>query len=70
MERELGRFGIAIKLFLDNEMNIKYKFDSLDLNIPKEMIITQLRTFIKILEEDYYPDFKDNITTISGKPEN
>ena len=63
-EKEVRKFALGIKL-----INYKPKLTLYNLNIPNEIVITQLRNLIKMLEEDYYPNFKDNITKIGIGPE-
>ena len=67
-KKEIGRFALAIQL-LQGEENLDSKVSSYDFNMPKEMLITQLRTFVKMLEENYYPEFKGNITSIKDNSE-
>ena len=65
---EIGNFGLSIKLFRDNGEFIPI-FRGLDKNMPKEIIISQLKSFLKKLEDEYNADFKGDITKINGAPE-
>ena len=59
-EKEIGRFSLGIKVMIDNKGVVTPKFRSMDLNIPKEVLIVQLKSFLSILEESYKQDFKEN----------
>ena len=58
-EKEIGRFGLGIKVMINNKGVITPKFGSMDINIPKEVLIIQLKSFLNILEENYKQDFKE-----------
>ncbi len=66
---KIGAFTLSINLFEENGIFMP-KFESFNFNMPKEVLMSQLKSFLKRLEDDYNRSFKDNITTISGKPEN
>ncbi len=67
-EKEIGKFILGIRLIQTKEGKIIPKFRTADLNIPKDIIISQLRLFTKMLEERYYPDFRDNVTSKRKMP--
>lgn len=35
-----------------------------DINMPRDIVINQLRNLVKMLERENYPDFKNNLTKI------
>ena len=68
-EEEIGRFVIGISLLQSNNRKITADFTNKNFNIPKQIIISELRLFLRMLEDDLYPDFKNNITTINIGPD-
>ncbi len=67
-EKQVGRFFLDLVLFKNEDGQLLFTFNSNNINMPNEMLITQLRTFTKILEDNHRQDFKGNIVNISGKP--
>lgn len=67
-QKEARKCVIEIELFYDKE-SFKPKVTIGNLNMPVEVIVTQLRSLVKLLEEEIYPDFKNNITKIGVRPE-
>ncbi len=66
-EKESIGFVLGIKL---HENNItKPKMIIRDVNMPRDIVINQLRSLIKMLEEEDYPHFKNNLTKIGIGPE-
>ena len=68
-EKEIGRFGVGISILQEENGKIKANFVNKNFNVPRELIITELRLFLRMLEDNLYPDFKDNITTIDIGPD-
>lgn len=66
-EKEPRRFSLGIELNTNNAI-LKPRFIVRNSNMSKDIIINQLRLFIKKLEDDYYPDFRNDITTINSDP--
>lgn len=66
---KVGAFSLSINLFEENRILIPI-FKSFNFNMPKEVLMAQLKAFLKNIEDNYNGSFKDNITTISGKPDN
>lgn len=56
---KIGEFILRIKVFEENSL-IKPKFETAELNISREVLITQIKSFLSILEESYKQDFKEN----------
>lgn len=63
-EKELGRFAANIVLLEENK-KLKPVFITRSNNMSPDIIINQLKLFIKSLEDSYYPKFKDNMINIS-----
>lgn len=66
-EKESIGFVLGIKLYGDKATEPRIIIR--DINMPRDIVINQLRNLTKMLEEDYYPDFKNNITRIGMGPE-
>ena len=66
---ELGKFIVGIYLIQGNEGTLYPKLFNKNINMPKDIIINQLRLLAKSLEDDYYPEFRNNITTINLGPD-
>ena len=64
---KIGEFGINIQLFKENQ-NLIPVFRGIDINMPKEVIISQLKSFLKDIEDKYNANFKPDVTTFNGKP--
>ena len=43
---KVGAFGIIIELFQENGKFI-HEFEGVDINMPKEVLISQLKSFLK-----------------------
>ncbi len=56
-------FALGIKLFLD-ENKIYARTAVHNVKMPTEIILAQLRSLVKMFEEDYYSEFKNSITYI------
>ncbi len=68
MEKEIAQFALGIKLSLTDNGEIVPRFSTAEKNMPKEMLISQLRALVRLLEEEYYPDFKNSINKINFGP--
>lgn len=67
--KEIGRSFIGISLYQNTNGKLKPTLINKSFNIPPEIIIFQLKLFVKMLEENYYPDFKDGVSTVNIDPE-
>lgn len=67
-EKESISFVLGIKLLHENNI-IKPKMVIRDLNMPPDIVVNQLKSLIKMLEEENYPNFKNSLTKIGMKPE-
>ena len=54
---EIGRFVFGIKVLRNSDSSISYATQSGNENVPIEVVIMQLKTFIRDLEEDYFKKF-------------
>ncbi len=66
-EKENIGFIVGIKLY--DGKTPKPRMIIRDINMPRDIVINQLRNLVKMLEEEYYPDFKKDITKIGTGPE-
>lgn len=53
-KKRIGVFGIGIEAFQQEDGKINYEFNKLNANIPPEVIIMQLKRFIKNLKSEYF----------------
>lgn len=67
-KKETIKFALGIDLVLDNNGKIKPKLIAKNINMPNDIIINQLRLFVKMLEENYYPNFKGSTTVVDLWP--
>ncbi len=63
-KKEIGRFAASIVILEENK-KLKPLFFTRSTNMSPDVLITQLKLFIKSLEDSYYPKFKDNMINIS-----
>lgn len=68
-KREIGRSFIGILLYQNTNGKLKPTLINKNFNIPPEIIMGQLKLFIKLITKSYYPDFKENTTIIDLDPE-
>ena len=68
-EKEISRFALSISLIQDNDGKIIPKFFNRNSKMPIDIIISQLKLFTRTLEDDYYPEFRNNMTTINFGPD-
>ncbi len=66
-EKETRKCVIGMELFY-NKKDFRPKLTLANINMPTEVMIAQLRNLIKMLEEENYPDFKNNITKFRVRP--
>lgn len=56
-ENEIGRFIFGLKAF-KTEDGLRYQIQSVNDNIPVEIVIMQLRAFLNGLENEYFDNFQ------------
>lgn len=57
-EAEIGRFLFGLKVVKLADGSLKYRTQSVTQGIPVEIVIMQLRAFLRTLERDYFKDFE------------
>ncbi len=67
--KKIGEFRLRIELFQEDDSNFIPIFKGVNINMPKEVLLAQLKSFLKTAEDDYHKDFRSDISTLSGKPE-
>ena len=67
-EKETRKCVIGMELVYNKE-SFNPKITLANINMPAELMIAQLRSLLKMLEEEHYPDFKNNLTKIGIRPE-
>ena len=50
---EIGAFGLGIRLIRQPDGSIEYKIDSVNRNVPIEIVIMQIKIFLNGLEKEY-----------------
>lgn len=55
--REIGRFAFWLRTFKHTDGNLEYKIQSVNENIPIEIVIMQLKSFLNNLEKNYFDTF-------------
>jgi len=59
---EIGRFALGLKALRQSDGNLEYQqLQTLNEGIPVEIIIMQLRAFIKSIEKDYFSAFDKGV---------
>ena len=56
-KREIGRFVFGLKAFRDEE-EFEYQIQTVNENIPVEIILMQLKAFLNSLEKEYFDEFE------------
>ena len=56
---EIGRFAFLLRIFRSPDGNLQYEPQSINENIPIEIVIMQLKTFLNNLETNYFNAFKE-----------
>lgn len=56
--REIGKFLFGLKVFKKPDGSFEYKIQSLNDNIPVEIVIMQLKAFLASLEKEYFESFE------------
>ncbi len=52
--QELAEFGFGIKLIRNTDEKLEFKMQSVNTCIIKEVVITQMKAFLKDLEINYF----------------
>jgi len=52
--KRIGAFGIGIEAFQTANREINYEFNHINENIPAEIVIMQLKRFLKNLKQSYF----------------
>lgn len=50
---EIGAFAFGIRLIRQPDGSIEYKTDSVNRNVPVEIVIMQMKVFLNDLEKEY-----------------
>lgn len=56
--REIGRFAFWLRIFKHSDGNLEYKAQSVNDNMPIEIVIMQLKAFLNNLEKEYFNAFE------------
>ena len=54
---EIGRFVLGIRVFEHTDGRTEYQTQSVNQGVPVEIVIMQLKAFLKKLEKDYFDEF-------------
>ncbi len=63
-KKEIGKFMVGIRLLKETENKLISETCTIDSNMPKAIIITELRTLVRMLEDNHYPNFMNNIKRV------
>lgn len=63
-KKEIGRFSIGMSLLQETNEKITTNFINKNFNVPNDIILSQLNLFTRMLEDNNYQDFRNNINTI------
>lgn len=55
---ELGRFALGIKIFRNSDGSISYQTKDVNEGVPIEIVIMQIKAFLKDLEDNYYQKYE------------
>ena len=64
-EKEIGRFALGIFLSEEPINKLNLRIINKNFNIPMGVLISQLKLFTRMLEDNYYPTFKEGVTTVN-----
>ncbi len=57
-DREIGRFLFGLKVFKKSDGSFEYKIQTLNDNIPLEIVIMQLKALLNNLKKEYFDNFE------------
>jgi len=56
-EEEFGRFGLGIRAFKISDDGFRFKFESVNVNVPIEAVVMQLEAFLRNIKSGYFDGF-------------
>ena len=59
-DNEIGQFMFGIRLFTNPDGSTNYEIKSAKDGIIPEIVIMQIKIFLKKLDKDYFNNFKNN----------
>lgn len=62
---EIGRFGFGIRIIRHEDGRVEYQTESANQGVPTEIIIMQIKAFLKNLEDEYFDSFNKNSFKVS-----
>lgn len=65
-EEPMFAFGIRIQKLPDGK--VAYQTQSQNQGVPNEIVIMQMKAFLRNLENDYFNDFDKGVVKGGGKP--
>jgi len=57
---EIGRFAFGIKLLRYSDARTEWNLQSANEGVPIEIVIMQMKVFLRNLENDYFDNFDKN----------
>ncbi len=63
-KKEIGKFMVGIRLLKEAENKLVSETHTINSNMSKEIIITELRTLVRMLEDNHYPNFINNLKKV------
>lgn len=64
---EIGRFAFGIRVLKHDDGRVELKTQSFNESIPQEMIIMQLKAFLRNLENDYFDNYDENTSRFKNE---
>lgn len=58
--KEIGRFAFGIRLFRYSDGRTEWRLQSANEGVPNEIVIMQMKAFLRNLENDYFDNFDKN----------
>ena len=68
--KEIGRFALGIILYKHPDNRVEYRFQSKNQNIPLEIVLLQVKAWLRNQENKYFSNYDKNITEGDSPPEN
>ena len=64
----IGKFALGILLCRYSNGKVEYRFQAKNENIPIEIILAQVKAWLRNQENQYFDNFDKNTTSTQGQP--
>lgn len=65
-DEDIARFAVGVRVYKKPSGEVYYRLDWGNEGVPIEVVIAQLRVFLRLQEDRYFDNFKNNYSEFAG----